>query len=99
MEQYLLVFLIVAVFALQLLVCLKGKTIRIRLLPLLALCAVEALCWIIYYFAQQPWTAFLSGLCAAAVILLIAADGFAWGAYAGVFFFRNRQAKNKPGAI
>ena len=99
MEIYLFLFLVIAVFALLLAACLKGKNPLFRLLPLIALGVLEALCLCVYSLAQQPWTAFLSGLFSVILLVLLAVDGFAWGAYAGVYFYRRHQKNSFRGTL
>lgn len=92
----LFVILLVGTFALQLLACVKGKNVLQRAIPVMVLCVLEVLCWILYFWAmaymKETFGSTLSAWIAAVIVLfLMAADALAWLIWAIVKLVQKRR--------
>lgn len=91
-----IIMMMIGIFVLQLVVCMKGKTALQRMIPLILLLVLEGICWLLYFWAmaymKETFGSTLTAWVGAVIVLfLIAADGLAWLAWAVVRFAQKRR--------
>lgn len=79
---YMVVFLVIAVIAVQAAVCLKSFRLLVRMLPAMLLALVQVALWCVFLFSDDsPAIALASVVYSAVRVILLIADVLGWVAY------------------
>lgn len=86
------IFLVCAVIAVQVWVCMKTSRLLLRMLPAVVLTLVEVVLWMIFLFSADSGTAaFAVVIYSVVLMILLLADLLGWGIYALVKFVQKKK--------